>query len=67
MLPWDMPKTDKTLRIAELRAMLAAYRHLTVEEAENGNWGDIEIELEAELWRLEQELDGEAVRGRVAA
>jgi hypothetical protein len=47
--------------------VLAAYIHLTVEEAENGNWGDIEIELEAELWRLEQELCGETPRARVAA
>ncbi len=62
-----MPKTDKTRRIAELRAMLTAYRHLTVEEAENGNWGDIEIELEAELWRLEQDLYRQTARALVAA
>jgi hypothetical protein len=30
-----------------------AERHLTVEEAERGNWGDIQVELEEELWRLE--------------
>jgi len=47
--------------------MLAAYRHLTVEEAQNGNWGDIQIELEAELWRLEQELYRQTARRRVAA
>jgi len=62
-----MLKTGRTVRIAELRAMLAAYRHLTVEEAENGNRGDIEVELEAELWRLEQELHRQTARGRVAA
>lgn len=54
-----------TARATELRAILAAYRHLTVEEAETGNWGDIQIEVEAELWRLEQELHAGA--SRVAA
>ncbi len=43
-------------RAAELRAMLAAYRQLTIEEAERGNWGDIQVELESELWKLEQDL-----------
>ena len=43
-------------RIAELRAILAAYRQLTIEEAESGNWGDVQIEVEGELWRLEQDL-----------
>ncbi len=52
-----MQKPEKaSARAAELRAILAAYRHLTIEEAERGNWGDLEVELEAELWRLEQEL-----------
>jgi hypothetical protein len=50
-------KTEPTThRIEELRAMLASYRLLTLEEAELGNWGDVQIELEGELWRLEQEL-----------
>ena len=43
-------------RTEELRAMLAAYRRMTIEEAEEGNWGDLEVEIEGELWRLEQEL-----------
>jgi hypothetical protein len=43
-------------RVEELRAMLAAYRQMTVEEAERGDWGDVQIEVEEELWRLEQEL-----------
>jgi len=67
VVAWDMPRNEDTLRVAELRAMLAAYRHLTVEEAQNGNWGDIQIELEAELWRLEQELYRQTARRRVAA
>jgi hypothetical protein len=36
--------------------MLAAYRRMTVEEVEEGGWGDLQIEIESELWRLEQEL-----------
>jgi hypothetical protein len=52
-----MRKAKVTIaRADELRAMLTAYRHLTVEEAERGNWGDIQVELEGELWRIEQEL-----------
>lgn len=43
-------------RVEELRAMLAAYRQMTIEEIEDGGWGDLEIEIESELWRLEQEL-----------
>jgi hypothetical protein len=42
-------------RIVELQAMIAAYRQLTIEEAELTDAGDLEIEMEAELWRLEQE------------
>lgn len=45
-----------TNRIVELRAILAAYSQLTVEEAEGSDAGDREIEAEAELWRLEQEM-----------
>jgi hypothetical protein len=57
----------KAERLAELRAILAAYRHLTVEEAENGNWGDIQVEVEAEVWRLEQDLHSENTPVAVAA
>jgi hypothetical protein len=46
----------KAARIDELKAMLASYRLLTVEEAEQGDWGDAQVELEGELWRLEQEI-----------
>jgi hypothetical protein len=62
-----MRNAKKVVRIAELRAILAAYRHLTVEEAENGNWGDIQMELEAEVWRLEQDLHADSAPGAVAA
>jgi hypothetical protein len=54
-------------RAEELRAMLAAYRHLTVEEAERGNWGDIQVELEEELWKLEQALPDRDARRPSAA
>lgn len=50
-------------RAEELRAMLAAYRRMTVEEVEESGWGDLEVELESELWRLEQDL-AETGRGR---
>ncbi len=46
----------QTARIEDLRAMLAAYREMTIEEVEEGGWGDVQIEIEEELWRLEQEL-----------
>jgi hypothetical protein len=62
-----MRKNQMIGRVAELQAMLAAYRHLTVEEAESGNWGDIQIEVESELWRLEQELRAETSRRLFAA
>jgi hypothetical protein len=53
----DMRNAERlSVRITELRAMLAAYRHMTVEEVEDSGWGDLEIEIEGELWRLEQEL-----------
>jgi len=42
--------------MAELRAIIEAYRNLTVEEAEESGAGDLEIEAVAELWRLEQEV-----------
>ncbi len=43
-------------RAEELRAMPAAYRQMTVEDVEGSDWGDVQIEVEEELWRLEQEL-----------
>jgi hypothetical protein len=43
-------------RVEELRAMLAAYRQMTIEELEDSDWGDVQVEIEQELWRLEQEL-----------
>lgn len=46
----------KAVRLEELKAMLAAYRRMTVEEVESTGWGDLEIEIEGEVWRLEQEL-----------
>ncbi len=46
----------KAVRVRELREMLIGYREMTIEEAEAGNWGDVQVELEGELWRLEQEL-----------
>ena len=45
-----------TRRVEELRAMLAAYRQMTIEEIEGSDWGDVQFEVEEELWRLEQEL-----------
>ncbi len=50
-----------------MRAMLAAYRCLTIEEAERDNWGDMQVEIEAELWRLEQELVAPRARRSLAA
>jgi hypothetical protein len=46
----------KAVRLSELKAMLASYRFMTVEEVESTGWGDLETELEGEVWRLEQEL-----------
>ncbi len=43
-------------RVQELRAMLAVYRQMTIDEVEEGGWGDVQFEIEQELWRLEQEL-----------
>ncbi len=36
--------------------MLAVYRQMTIDEIEEGGWGDVQFEIEQELWRLEQEL-----------
>jgi hypothetical protein len=46
----------KVVRLEELKAMLAAYRLMTIDEVEAGGWGDLEIELEGEVWRIEQEI-----------
>lgn len=46
-----------TNRIVELRAIIAAYSRMTIEEAEESDAGDREVEAEAELWRLEQEVN----------
>jgi hypothetical protein len=57
----------KVARLEELKAMLAAYRRMTVEEVEASGWGDMEIELEGEVWLLEQELHDETKRHPAAA
>jgi len=63
-----MNKTEPmAARVEELRAMLAAYRQMTIEELENGGWGDLQIQIEEELWRLEQELFDARRRSRKAA
>lgn len=48
--------THHSARMAELRAIIEAYRNMTVEEAEESGAGDLEVEAVAELWRLEQEV-----------
>ncbi len=45
-----------TRRVEELRAMLAAYRQMAIEDVDGTDWGDVQFEVEEELWRLEQEL-----------
>jgi hypothetical protein len=63
-----MPRTRaKANRVEDLRAMLAAYRRLTIEEAEESDWGDVQIEIEGELWRLEQEIYNRRLRETSAA
>ena len=63
-----MRSTDPhAARIVELQTMIAAYRQMTVEEADASDAGDREIEAEAELWRLEQELTLPATSRRTAA
>ena len=47
---------SEATRVQELRAMLAVYREMSIEEIEDGGWGDVQFEIEQELWRLEQEL-----------
>jgi hypothetical protein len=53
-------------RVDDLRAMLAAYRQMTIEEMEDGAWGDLQIEIEGDLWRLEQELSDARRRSKAA-
>lgn len=48
--------THHSARMIELRAIVEAYRNMTVEEAEESGAGDLEVEAVAELWRLEQEV-----------
>jgi hypothetical protein len=63
-----MKKPDpKLVRLQELKAMLASYRLMTVEDVEASGWGDLEIELEGEVWRLEQEMNDEGKPRREAA
>jgi uncharacterized protein (UPF0371 family) len=63
-----MKKPDaKLVRLQELKEMLASYRLMTVEDVEASGWGDLEIELEGEVWRLEQELNDEGKPHREAA
>jgi hypothetical protein len=59
--------THAAARIAELRAILAAYRQLTIEEAESGTWGDVQIEVEGELFRLEEDLVARQAGRAIAA
>lgn len=46
----------KVTRLQALREMLSDYRRMTIEEVDATGWGDRQIELEGEVWRLEQEL-----------
>jgi len=57
----------KVARLEELKAMLSEYRQMTVEQVEASGWGDREIEIEAEVWRLEMELVDEGRRRSEAA
>ncbi len=43
-------------RLVELKSMLSAYRQMTIDEAEAGDAGDRQIEIEHEVWILEQDL-----------
>jgi hypothetical protein len=52
----------KSVRLEELKTMLGSYRLMTVEEVEATGWGDLAVELEGEIWRIEQELHDEGRR-----
>jgi hypothetical protein len=57
----------KAARLEELKQMLSSYRLMSIDDVESTGWGDLEIELEGEIWRLEQELLDEDTRPRKAA
>ena len=52
----------QSTRMTELRAIIEAYRTLSIEDAEASDAGDREAEAVAELWRLEQAAHDEAPR-----
>ena len=63
---WPDPSSSRwaepmARRVEELRAMLAAYRQMTIEEIENSDWGDMQIELDKEgatkVFRLVEALE----------
>ena len=54
-------------RTREVREMLSATRQLIIEQAEDEDRGDLEAELEGELWRLEQGLFDPRKRSLYAA
>ena len=56
----------ETARLTELREQLAAYRHMTVDEADATGAGDRQIEAEHEIWLLEQEPYSRLATTRVA-
>ncbi len=49
-------REPKAARVRKLRDMLSGDREMTIEESEAGDWGDVQVQFEGELWRLEQEL-----------
>ncbi len=58
-----MKKIDaKVARVQELREILSEYRRMTIGEVEATGWGDREVEIEGEVWRLEMELLDESSR-----
>ena len=57
----------RNARIAELVAIIESYRAMTVEEAEMTDAGEREIEAEAELWRLQQDVLEQLERQRIRA
>ncbi len=56
----------ETTRLTELKEMLAAYRQMTIEEAEAGGVGDLQIEMEQEVWLLEQEQHSRTIAAKAA-
>ena len=53
-------------RLAELKEILAAYRHMTIDEAEATGAGDHQFEIEQEIWRIEQEQHPRKAPSRAA-